>query len=290
MPIVEAGLEAEEDEEQLQSPARASITPPAAFDETTDALAGDDLPLQVDADFMPLPEAGADARVDRGDIDPFQYDSLQAQEAFDAAVAVATAGDEERAIQEYLRAAKIAETAREWYLAAIACQRVGDFLLRPRPPSDLERGFRMYRRAIASYEQCGLFAEARELAYRLMCIKLRRAGELKLSLAHRVELFLFWASAGFGYRPLRVLACALVLVLLYGLAYWATAGVVDVRFHQPVSLWHSLYFSGITFATVGYGDFIPADQARLLALTEGALGACFLGFFVAVLANRLSKS
>jgi Ion channel len=39
---------------------------------------------------------------------------------------------------------------------------------------------------------------------------------------------------------------------------------------------------------VGYGDFLPATpHARLLALTEGAVGAFAMGFFVVVLANRL---
>ena len=42
--------------------------------------------------------------------------------------------------------------------------------------------------------------------------------------------------------------------------------------------------------TVGYGDLIPAAQARLIALTEGFLGAFLMGFFVVVLAQRLSRS
>jgi hypothetical protein len=59
-------------------------------------------------------------------------------------VAAAAQGDEALAIAEYLKASKIAETAREWYLAAVACHRVGDFLQHPRPPMDLERAFRGY--------------------------------------------------------------------------------------------------------------------------------------------------
>ena len=48
-----------------------------------------------------------------------------------------------------------------------------------------------------------------------------------------------------------------------------------------------MYFSGIPFAPAGDGDFLPAPHARLLALTEGAVGAFTLGCFVVVLANRL---
>ena len=193
---------------------------PHTFDEVT----RDDRLSEMDADFVPLPQAGAQAG-DRHDIDPYQYHSLQAQEAFDAAVAAAMAGEEERAVQEFLRASKIAETAREWHLAAVSCQRVGEFLATPTPPYDLERALRMYRRAIAGYEQCGLFAEARELAYCEMCLKLRRSRELRLPLMHVLELLLFWATAGFGFRPLRVIGTAVFLVVAYGLLYWVLNGV-----------------------------------------------------------------
>jgi hypothetical protein len=49
-------------------------------------------------------------------------------------------------------------------------------------------------------------------------------------------------------------------------------------------------FCGITFATVGYGDIVPAPHARVLALTEGFLGVFLMGFFVVVLSHRLTKS
>jgi hypothetical protein len=246
-------------------------------------------PVTAAADFAPLPELGPAERADLTAVDPYQADSLHAQAAFDRAVAAAAQGDEALAIAEYLKASKIAETAREWYLAAVACQRVGDFLQHPCPPVDLERAFRMYRRAIAAYEQCGLSAEARHLTYALMRLRLRRARVLRLPVHQHLELGLYWTTAGFGLRPLRVIGTALTLVLLYGLAYWAIGGVVAVHAPEPLTLWHAIYFSGITFATVGYGDFLPAPHARLLALTEGAVGAFTMGFFVVVLAKRLQR-
>jgi len=260
--------------------------PPDMFDEVVST----EIPEDLGADFVPIEHSDAHGHVRRQEIDPFQYDSLQAQEAFDAAVAAAESGDEALAVQEFLRASKIAETAREWYLAAVACRRVGDFLATPPPPQDLEKAFRMYRRAIAAYERCGLSAEARELGYREKLIRLRKSSALKLPWPHRVELFLHWAVAGFGYRPTRVIGTAGVMVLIYALIYWATDGVAHGQSTEHIDFWTALYFSGITFATVGYGDFIPAPHTRLLALTEGFLGAFTLGFFVAVLAHRLSKS
>lgn len=276
---------------ETEAPARTKkepppgYVPPDTFDETTQS----ELPVEVEADFAPIPELEEAQPQDR-DVDPFQFDSVEAQRAFDTAVEADSEGNEEVAIQQYIRAAKIAETAREWYLAAVACQRVGDFLIGPKPPFDLERGFRMYRRAIAAYEQCGLFAEARELAYRQMCSRMWNGRALKLPWTHRVELFLHWAVAGFGFRPMRVIGAAVLIMVIYALIYWATNGVVRNGPHGPITFGKALYFSGVTFCTVGYGDFIPAEHVRMLALTEGFLGAMTMGFFVAVLANRLSKS
>ena len=248
----------------------------------------EELPVKLEADFAPLKEADTTDAADKSDPDPHHDESLRAQEAFELAAQGAEVGDEERAVRQYLKAANLAEATREWYLAAVSCQRVGDFLQNPKPPEDLERAFRMYRRAVAAYERCGLFDEARRLSYRLMCLKLRRARRLRLSLRVRVELVLYWATAGFGYRPLRVIGSAVAVVLAYGLLYWATGGVVTAGgTPRQADFWECVYFSGITFATVGYGDFIPAPHMRLAALTEGALGVFTMGFFVVVLAKQL---
>lgn len=246
------------------------------------------LPVVVEADFAPIPETDAND-IASGEVpDSHHEQSLRAQEAFELAAEAALRGDEDVAVRYYLKASNLAEAAREWYLAAVSCQRVGDFLQTETPPMDLERAFRMYRRAVASYEQCGLFDEARKLSYHLMSLKLKRADQLKLSPWTRLELSVYWATAGFGYRPLRVLGSALAAVLMYGLIYWFSGGVVaSGASPRAADFWECVYFSGITFATVGYGDFLPAPHMRLLALTEGAMGVFTMGFFVVILANRL---
>ncbi|MGX7874076.1 potassium channel family protein [Mesorhizobium sp. ORM6] len=38
----------------------------------------------------------------------------------------------------------------------------------------------------------------------------------------------------------------------------------------------ALYFSTITFSTVGYGDVVPAHARRVLAALEGVNGFCSL--------------
>lgn len=50
---------------------------------------------------------------------------------------------------------------------------------------------------------------------------------------------------------------------------------------DPGSFWDSVYFSAVTFSTLGYGDFAPAPDARIMAAIEALLGNLHLGLFVA---------
>ncbi len=257
--------------------------------QTSDPVNDPDQPLAVPtgvgADFAP-PDGSPPT--DMGDDDHLR-DSVQAQEQYDRAAREAAGGDEQAAVVHFLRAAKLAEAAREWYLAAVALRAAGDIFYSPAPPYDLERALRMYQRAAVAFEACGHFDEARDLAYLVSRIRLWRGRELGLSAVRRAELLAFWLVAGFGLRPLRVLATAAAVIAGFGAYYWATGGVVTPTGAPVAQFWDALYFSGVTFSTVGYGELIPARHARPAAMTEALLGAFTIGLFVVVLSNRLRR-
>ena len=50
----------------------------------------------------------------------------------------------------------------------------------------------------------------------------------------------------------------------------------------------ALYFSIVTWTTLGYGDFRPAPDLQLLAALEAGLGYIFLGLTVGLMANLIS--
>lgn len=257
-------------------------------DELMSAADADELPTDLEADLGPLRHRGKVRR--KHHVDAYQKESLDAEKAHEQAVKAAEAGDEEGAVQKFLRAAKVAETAHEWYLAAVSLRRVGDYLVRPGGIFDLERGLRLYRRAAAAYEDCGLFAEARELDYRVLYFKMRYGGSIGLSPLVRAELFFYWASSGFGIRPLRVVGMGVVLVFFFALLYLLLGGVVTPQGEAAGSFGDAVYFSGVTFATIGYGDLLPSPHVRGVALAEGALGVITMSYFVVVLSNRLTKT
>ena len=96
----------------------------------------------------------------------------------------------------------------------------------------------------------------------------------------------------------RVVLGALAIYLLFGLAYSYLYAFVQVLqgepfFNQtaePTSAIY-VYFSYITMATVGYGDFTPAtDLGRMLAVSQALLGQLYLVSVVAVIVGNIGRT
>ena len=90
-----------------------------------------------------------------------------------------------------------------------------------------------------------------------------------------MSVFLSWLW-GYGEKPHRITLVMAVAILIFGtLQYWLD-GIPGASFGAH------LYFSGITFLTIGYGDLVPiAPLPRVLAVIEGAVGITVLGMLIA---------
>jgi hypothetical protein len=53
--------------------------------------------------------------------------------------------------------------------------------------------------------------------------------------------------------------------------------------------WTPIYFSTVTWTTLGYGDFSPLPELRMLAAIEAFCGLVFFGLMVGVMAHLLNK-
>ena len=49
----------------------------------------------------------------------------------------------------------------------------------------------------------------------------------------------------------------------------------------------ALYFSIITWTTVGYGDIRPSPQARLVTAAEALFGTIYMGLFISFIVSKL---
>lgn len=107
-----------------------------------------------------------------------------------------------------------------------------------------------------------------------------------------------------GESVSRLLGASAILIFVCGLLYSVT-GVArenpDTTFNLAVNelnslptvgidLLNGLYFSIITFSTIGYGDYYPSSPvSQLLVGIESLAGAVFIALFVFVLGRRVAR-
>ena len=100
------------------------------------------------------------------------------------------------------------------------------------------------------------------------------------------ELILGRGFFGYGEKPLRPLLAGLVVVIICALLFWALEGV---RPNAPCSLGSCIYFSVVTFTTLGYGDLQPVPNMRWLSGIEAFLGAALMALFIVTLARKFTR-
>ena len=59
-------------------------------------------------------------------------------------------------------------------------------------------------------------------------------------------------------------------------------GILDpeIEMVSSINFFDHLYFSSVTFSTLGYGDFRPSGDSRLIAAYEALIGNMHIGFLV----------
>jgi hypothetical protein len=100
---------------------------------------------------------------------------------------------------------------------------------------------------------------------------------------------------GYGERPVRVLIASAIVILACGIFYASPCAIVASRSAmeaEQLQFMDGLYFSTITFTTLGFGDMYPAGShlfTRCVAMFEAISGACLMALFVVSLSKRYSR-
>lgn len=149
-----------------------------------------------------------------------------------------------------------------------------------------------YRMLKHYFYRNGLYEDASWAAYRELTMERKHFFKTR-DLRYFPSLFMDILS-GYTEKPARVILSAFVIVLLFGFLYFifdaSAPSRGDVRVHT--GFWDNLYFSFITFTTVGFGDFAPRPVIwfRLLACLEAFSGPFMAGLYIFTLTRRYAAN
>lgn len=160
----------------------------------------------------------------------------------------------------------------------------------------LEQAEEIYRDLRKHAEQEGIFTLSgffihRELTMRRL--KLPRYS-IQRFLSKLVDIF-----CGYGEAPLRIIGLSIVIIVICAMLYSFTGLNYQNTIHmissqqtltENFSLFlSSLYFSVVTFTTLGYGDFYPIGISRAIAAIEAFTGSFTIALFVVVFVKKMTR-
>jgi len=115
---------------------------------------------------------------------------------------------------------------------------------------------------------------------------------LKRIISRMVDLF-----CGYGESPMRVVLFSMFLIWICSVAYFflgtTATNTYTVQEHGFLAHFlefaNAVYFSVVTFTTLGYGDISPVGFARFVAAFEAFVGSFTMALFVVVFVKKMTR-
>ncbi|MDI1356162.1 MAG: potassium channel family protein [bacterium] len=103
----------------------------------------------------------------------------------------------------------------------------------------------------------------------------------------------------YGTAPVRVLGNAIVTVFFFGALYHCfttyfphigtVATTLPADMNHVQEFWNSIYYSAITFFTIGYGDYFALGVLKIISATEGFIGVFLMSYFTVAFVRKILR-
>jgi uncharacterized protein YjbI with pentapeptide repeats len=149
----------------------------------------------------------------------------------------------------------------------------------------------IYRDLKQNMQRNGNYSRAGIFFYREM--EMKRKGTKKKR--DRLWLELYRLLAGYGERPLHTIAVSGLVVLIFALLYVGLGCIqcdLDPMKNPSLSqeIIDAIYFSFVTFTTLGLGDVQPSTNlGKALICGEAVIGAFLIALFVVVFVRKMMR-
>ncbi|WP_076416286.1 pentapeptide repeat-containing protein [Shewanella sp. UCD-KL12] len=159
-----------------------------------------------------------------------------------------------------------------------------------------EQAEEIYRDLRKAAEREGLFAMSGDYIRKELTMRRHQMPKhsFKRYVSKTIDLF-----CGYGEAPMRVIGFSMGLIfvcaMLYlftGLSYDGNVHVFDVENDFKTNLFlffNCIYYSVVTFTTLGYGDFTPIGFSRAIAAIEAFTGSFTIALFVVVFVKKMTR-
>ena len=128
---------------------------------------------------------------------------------------------------------------------------------------------------------CGAYMLRRFITDQNYLHEFRRRGRLS-----QVTYMIWWLTSDCGRSLTRWALLTMLLVAVFANLY----ELVSIDYGQHKTPWSPLYYSFVTFTTLGYGDVVPASSAaQVLAVIEVMMGYLALGGLLGIFANKMGR-
>lgn len=159
-----------------------------------------------------------------------------------------------------------------------------------------EQSEEIYRNLRRAAERQGLFEDSGAYTYKELVM--RRHKHPKWS-GYRISSKCIDLMCGYGEHPYKVIGFSLFLIFVAAVLFFflgvnspeglirydPSLGIADNFGHFA----DTLYYSVVTFTTLGYGDITPVGYSRLVAAVEAFTGSFTLAIFVVVFVKRMTR-
>ncbi|EID7698981.1 potassium channel family protein [Vibrio parahaemolyticus] len=170
------------------------------------------------------------------------------------------------------------------YSKSASCYQKSISIIEKEDERDNERYIRLIRDCRIQYEHAGLNSDAAKMFVKECDIVAQESKTAKKWLMR-----IFKATANYGESPIRVVITALI-VILTSATFYSLFGVYPSGENVPIhNFFTSLYFSLVTFTTLGYGDILPQGCMRVVATIQALLGLILTSLFMVTLVRKYSR-
>lgn len=159
--------------------------------------------------------------------------------------------------------------------------------------NDYKKAKEVYRNLKNYFRQEGMYNVSGEYYYREKLMETKYDWKEKKYLQWIGNMFLKLIT-GYGERPLNILIWWISIIFGCTLIYYFFSGIYNgiacnITSYNPNFL-ETLYFSIVTFTTLGFGDLAPKPGFfQLFASFEALIGAIFMALFIFVFVRKMIR-